>query len=199
MFGKTKSNLWLDIAIFIAFITTSMTGLLLWLGIPEGAGSRSAILLGLTKESWISIHNWAGIGMLMGAIIHILFHWKWIICIGKRYFKKLAKQARYNFSINTFLLISFMIVNLSGLIIWLLLGEGGYQGGRNPRFNTLVFGLSRHEWNDIHLYTGLAITSILSLHIINHSKWVLLTIKRQLTNLTDQFSPKSIQPKAPAS
>jgi hypothetical protein len=67
LFGKTKSNLWLDITIFIAFITTTITGLLLWLVLPEGPGSRSAILLGLTKESWISIHNWAGIGMLMGA------------------------------------------------------------------------------------------------------------------------------------
>jgi len=198
MFGKTKSNLWLDIAIFIAFITTTITGLLLWLVLPEGPGSRSAILLGLTKESWISVHNWAGISMLFGAIIHILFHWKWIICIGKRYFQKLAKQARVNFSINTFLFISFVIVNLSGLIIWLILGEGSYNGGRNPRYNLLIFGLSRHNWNDIHLYAGLVITSILSLHIIIHLKWVILTIKRQLTKLADYFSPKSILPKVHA-
>lgn len=187
MFGKTKSNLWLDITIFIAFLVTAITGLLFWLIFPEGQGSRLFVFMGLTKEMWTTIHNWAGVTMLAGALIHILLHWKWITSVAKRYFKRLAKQARLNFSLDFFLLIAFILVNLSGLVAWLAIGQGGYQGGRNPRFNATAMGLSRHEWNDIHLYSSLAIIVILISHIIIHWKWIIFMLRRYTNQAIERF------------
>ncbi len=187
MFWKTKSNLWLDITIFVAFLITSLTGFLFWLVLPEGQGSRMYFFGGLSKESWTTIHNWAGVVMLIGAMLHILLHWKWILNVGKRYLSKLAKQARINFSLNSLLFLSFVLVNLSGLVIWLILGEGGYQGGRNPGFNAVLLGLGRHEWNDLHLYSGLAITSVLFIHVVIHLKWILFSLKRYFNKFTNQL------------
>ena len=177
MFGNSKSNLWLDAVIFLAFVTAALTGLLFWLVLPEGRGSSAYIFLGLSKETWTDIHNWAGVIMLSGAALHILLHGKWIVAVGKRYFRRLARQARINFTLDSMLFLSFVLVNLSGLLIWLAL-PAGYQGGRNLAFNATILGLGRHNWNDLHLWSGLAIIAILSVHVLMHWKWILSTMRR---------------------
>ena len=125
MFGKTKTNFWFDVTIFILFLITALTGLLLWLILPDGRGSSGTIFLGLTRQSWIDLHNWIGLAMLAGITLHLLLHWQWISCVWQRYFKKLAKQARINFSLNSLLFVAFFLVNLTGLIAWQVLPSGG--------------------------------------------------------------------------
>jgi hypothetical protein len=183
MFGKLKSNFILDAAIFLAFLVTTLTGLMFWLLLPEGRGSSAMIFLGLSKEVWKDVHNWAGVVMLAGAVLHILLHWKWIFNVAKRYFRRLARQARLFFTLDAFLLVAFILANLTGLVAWLAFGEGGYQGGRNPLYNNLVFGLGRHDWNDLHLWSGLAIIAILATHVVLHWKWIALTLRRYIQAL----------------
>ncbi|MBN1147290.1 MAG: DUF4405 domain-containing protein [Anaerolineales bacterium] len=178
MFGKAKSNLWLDAAIFLAFLVTALTGLLFWLVLPEGPGSSAALFLGVSKSDWADIHNWAGVAMLTGASVHILLHWKWAVCVARRYFQRLARQARLYFSLDSLLLVAFVLANLSGLVAWLILPQGGYQGGRNPAYNALLLGLTRHEWNDLHLWSSLAIIAILGVHVWLHWKWIVCMARR---------------------
>ena len=121
MFGKSRYNFWLDLSILTAFLVTAVTGLLLWLVLPHGPGSQSSVFLGLTRYAWIDIHDWAGLAMLLGAATHIALHWKWILCVAGRYFKRLARQARINFSLNSLLFIAFFLVSLSGLVAKLVL------------------------------------------------------------------------------
>lgn len=184
MFGKTKSNLWLDIAIFLSFLVTALTGLIFWLLLPEGPGSSRFVFMGLSKVTWTEIHNWAGIAMLAGAAVHILLHWKWITCVAKRYFGRLARQARLNFSLDSLMFVAFILVNLSGLIVWKALPSGGYRGGRNPAFRAAVLGLTRHEWNDLHLWVGLAIIAILTVHVSLHWKWIVCMLRRYAQDAT---------------
>jgi hypothetical protein len=189
MFGKAKSNLWIDAAIFVAFGVAAVTGLLFWLVFPEGPGSRAYVFLGLSKDAWIDIHDWAGVIMLTGALIHILLHWKWITCVGKRYFAKLARQARIYFTLDFLMLMAFVLVNLSGLVAWLVLPQGGFQGGRNPVYNALFLGLGRHDWNDLHLWSGLAIIAILGLHVALHWKWIVCTLRRYTQEAVCRLEP----------
>jgi hypothetical protein len=178
MFGKSRFNFWLDISILIAFLVTAITGLLLWLTIPHGPGTRNLVTLGLTRQTWIDIHDWAGLGVLLGAAIHIALHWKWISCVADRFFKKLARQARINFSLNTILFLAFSLASLSGMVIWLLLPGGGYQGGRNPFYNATLLGLTRHGWNDLHLYAGLAMIVVFAVHLALHWGWLTCVARR---------------------
>ena len=178
MFGKTRYNFWLDLSIFTAFLVTAITGLMLWLVLPHGPGSQNSIFLGLTRYAWIDIHDWAGLAMLIGAATHIALHWKWISCVAGRYFKRLARQARINFSLNTFLFIAFFLASLSGLVAWLVLPGGGYQGGRNPFYNATLLGLTRHGWNDVHLWTGLAMIVVLTVHFALHWNWLTCMARR---------------------
>jgi hypothetical protein len=178
MFSKTRFNFWLDITILIAFLITTITGLLLWLVLPHGSGSQSFIFLGLTRQTWINIHEWVGLVMLIGAGVHIALHWKWISCIADRFFKKLARQARLNFSLDSLLFVAFFLASLSGLVAWLLLPSGGYQGGRNPYYNATLLGLTRHGWNDLHLYAGLAIIAVFAVHLALHWNWLVCVARR---------------------
>jgi hypothetical protein len=189
VFGKAKSNLWLDATIFLAFLTTALTGLLFWLVFPEGPGSSAYAFLGLSKAAWADVHEWAGVSMLAGALLHILFHWKWITCVGERYFRKLTRQARVYFTLDFLMLAAFVLVNLSGLVVWLILPQGGYRGGRNPGYDALLFGLGRHDWNNLHLWSGLAIIAILGLHIALHWKWIVCTLRRYAQDAVRLLQP----------
>lgn len=178
MFGKTRFNFWLDITILIALLITAITGLLLWLVLPHGPGSQSFIFLGLTRGTWIDIHNWVGLAMLIGAATHIALHWRWISCVADRFFKKLARQARINFSLNSVLFVTFFLASLSGLVVWLLLPSGGYRGGRNPFYNATLLGLTRHGWSDVHLYAGLAMIAVFAFHLALHWNWLTCVARR---------------------
>lgn len=187
---KTKSNFWLDMGILLAFVLIMFTGIVLWLVLPEGRGSSIALFWGLTKSVWLDIHVWSGVVMFLGAAAHILIHWRWIICVGKRYFQKLAKQARINFTLNTMIFIGFLLANISGFVIWLLLPQGGYQGGRNPAFQMSFLGLERGIWGDWHLWSGLILIAILVVHIINHRQWIFCMVKRYTKRLIDNRAMK---------
>jgi len=180
MFGKTKTNFWLDLTILTTFLITALTGLLLWVILPGGQGRGQTVLLGLTRSEWIDLHNWVGLALLAGVTLHLVLHWKWISCVSRRYFRKLARQARINFSLNTVLFVAFFLANLSGLIIWLVLPSGGFQGGRNPFYNATLLSLTRHQWQDLHLWAGLAMIVILINHLVLHWDWLVCVARRHV-------------------
>jgi hypothetical protein len=177
MYGKTKFNFWFDVTIFITFAVTAIIGLMLWLIIPSGRGSGWLVFFGLTRHQWVDIHNWVGLAMLIGVILHLVLHLPWITCAIKRFFGRLARQARLNFSLNSLMFAVFFLVNLSGLVAWLVLPSGGYRGGRNPFYGATLFSLTRHEWNDIHLWAGLTLIAILAIHLVLHWPWVVCTLR----------------------
>jgi hypothetical protein len=178
MISKYKWNAWLDAAIFMAFVVTTITGVLLWLALPTGSGSNYYIYWGLSKSTWVAIHDWAGVAMLVGLLAHILLHWDWVQCIASRFFHRLPRQARTNFGLDAIVGVLFLAVSISGLISWLVLGGSGYHGGRNPMYNAIVLGLGRDGWNDLHLWTGVAMIALTVLHLALHWKWILCMIKK---------------------
>ena len=180
MFGRTKSNFWLDIFIFITFLITTIIGLLLWLAMPDGPGSRHLIFLGLARYSWIEIHKWAGLAMIGGVAIHLALHWNWVGCVIERFFKKLPQKTRLNFLLDSALSASFFLVGLSGLEIWLMLSGGGYQGGRSRLFNATLLALNHHNWKDIHFWAALAMISVLSIHLALHWRWIMCMARRHI-------------------
>lgn len=195
MIVKTKSNFWMDMSILVAFVTILLTGIVLWLVLPEGRGSSTALLWGLTKNVWLDVHIWSGVVMFIGAAVHLLIHWRWVSCVGKRYFKKLARQARINFTLNTLVFVGFFLANLTGLVIWLLLPQGGYQGGRNAAFQKLFLGLERGVWGEWHLWSGIILIVILTVHILNHWRWILCMVKRYTKDfIENQHVKKSKDP-----
>jgi len=87
-----KANFWGGLLLLISFIVTAITGLINFFFIPfkqPGAGQGGAFeFLTITKNTWMDIHNWAGIIMIVLALIHIISYWKVLMALGRNVFRK---------------------------------------------------------------------------------------------------------------
>ena len=74
--------------LFILFFILTILGLIevisgfvLWQALPRGAsrGGIEQVFWNLSRDTWLSVHDWVGVALVVLVIIHILLHWKWII------------------------------------------------------------------------------------------------------------------------
>ena len=91
---QTKTKLWLDIIIFVAFLVTMD---------PRSSG--------------IAIHEWLSLAMLAALTLHLLLSWDWIIIISQRFLGKLGTQNRINYILNWLLFIDGTLLIVSGAMI----------------------------------------------------------------------------------
>ena len=83
-FSKAKTNLVLDITIGIAFLVEAVSGFVLWLALPQGGyrGGRNPYYgrtLILSRDAWLTLHDWFAVVMVIGILLHVILHWKWIV------------------------------------------------------------------------------------------------------------------------
>ena len=89
----TRNYIWFVIMSGLAAFEVA-SGFLLWLVIPRGGagymGGRGdglateGTLLGWSRQTWVSFHNWVGVVLLAIVVVHIVMHWGWIINMTKR-------------------------------------------------------------------------------------------------------------------
>jgi hypothetical protein len=155
--NKTKTKLYLDIALTLAYIA---------LMFPAFTG--------------LSIHEWLGLAIGGAVIFHLAINWRWIVNVTRRFFGKLARQARINYLVNLALLVSFTLTMVSGLIISVLLNS-----------RTLL-GLSAEAmrfWQNVHAVSPKMTLVILAIHLVLHRKWIVNACKRYLFNRRRQPVP----------
>jgi len=76
-----------DLVTFLSFIVTAITGLVIFFFLPSGVRQgRLQEFLGIQKASWSLVHDWAGIIMIIFALIHVIFYWKMFVCMTKNFF-----------------------------------------------------------------------------------------------------------------
>jgi hypothetical protein len=98
----------------------------------------------------------------------------------------LSKQTQNNWWINAALFISALIAAISG-IYFLYLPVGGFQGGRNPLYNVQIL-FSRHIWDDLHTWSGVAMIAAALVHLVIHWSWVTNMARRTWSGLTGRGS-----------
>jgi hypothetical protein len=92
--NQTKTKLWLDISIFIAFLIAME---------PHSSG--------------LAIHEWLTLALLATMIVHLLLSWDWIVETTRRFFGKLGLQNRLNYVLNWLLFIDGTLLMVSGILI----------------------------------------------------------------------------------
>jgi len=107
---------------------------------------------------------------------------------------KKTSKARINYYVDIIIAISFVLVALSGLILFFA-GSGGYQGGRNPRYARETLGFSRLLWKDLHDWGGIVMMGGVFLHLVLHWKWIVCmtgnVFKRRSTAKTRSTAAES--------
>ena len=87
--NKSKINYVVDFLLGLSFLITAITGLVIFFLLPKGIKQGSyQEFLGIVKGTWSSIHDWSGIIMIVLSIVHLILHWKWVVCMTKSFFKK---------------------------------------------------------------------------------------------------------------
>ncbi|HOX10374.1 MAG TPA: DUF4405 domain-containing protein [Candidatus Moranbacteria bacterium] len=86
--NKQKVNYFIDFLAFLSFVATALSGLAIRFFMPSGVRQgRLQEFLGIQKGVWSEIHDWSGIFLIIFAIIHLILHWDWIVCMTKNMFQ----------------------------------------------------------------------------------------------------------------
>jgi hypothetical protein len=80
-----KLRAWGNIFLFLSFLVSAFSGLILGYVLPGGNGFRGgrglvdvSVFLSLGRGEWVDIHTYSGLVFLVLAIIHFVVHWNWI-------------------------------------------------------------------------------------------------------------------------
>jgi hypothetical protein len=95
-----------------------------------------------------------------------------------------------NYALDTIIGLAFVLSAVTG-IAFLLMGSGGYQGGRNSAFATSLWGISRTMWSDLHTLTSIVMIVGIIVHVVLHWNWIVCTTK-------GLFKPRAQRAAAPA-
>ncbi len=79
---RVTVNALVDIGGLITFIPSLVSGLILYLYLPEGRGQGLATFMGITRNQWITIHDYVSLVFAALLIIHLLLHLTYFRNIG---------------------------------------------------------------------------------------------------------------------
>ena len=96
----------------------------------------------------------------------------------------MSRQTRGNWLVDAAVVIGGVVAAVSG-VYFLYLPVGGFQGGRNPMYNVAIL-FTRHTWDDLHTWSGIAMIVTVVVHFALHWSWVKSMSKRVARNLRGQ-------------
>jgi len=87
--NRARLNFFLDTVIGLAFLVEVVSGFVLWAVLPHGGyqGGRNAAYqqaFVISRDAWLSLHDWFALAMVIGVLAHLVLHWKWIVCMIRR-------------------------------------------------------------------------------------------------------------------
>ena len=132
------------------------------------AGLFTAIMLVLSPSfTGFAIHEWLGLGLGAGILVHLLLHWQWIAATLRRFFRQMPAGQRFSLILNSALFIDLSVIIFSGLMISrevVPLFGFAVQGGR--------------AWAGLHSAAANLSLLLAGLHVAVHWKWILNAIRR---------------------
>ena len=80
-------------------------------------------------------------------------------------------------------LFSSAVLAIPSALYFLFLPSGGFKGGRNPLYNIQIL-FSRHAWDDLHTWSGVAMIAAAVIHLALHWRWVVSMGQRTWKEVT---------------
>jgi len=87
---KAARNFYLAVVMFLLGLVEVVSGFILWLALPGGGGYMggrgvdSAASFLWSRGTWLDLHIWVGVAVVIMVVIHLVLHWRWIVSVTKR-------------------------------------------------------------------------------------------------------------------
>jgi hypothetical protein len=156
---QTERNFRLDISLFITFLSTVLTGFILWLIIPH---QSDAVFLGFNRPFWLTAHIFTGLAGLAGTVIHIIWHREWLKALRRRPLASLSSKLRANRVTDRLVWIFFLATTLFCILDWII-----------PAFENRVSIFGR-----LHVAFGIAWLIGITVHLALHRRWITSASRR---------------------
>ncbi len=143
-FPDTLKNFWVDLILLIFFLlemNLQFTGL--------------------------DLHEWIGLVMGGVVVIHLLFHWKWIVAVGQRLIRKLPAIQRIKYIVDILIFVDMVVIIATG--IWISEVVMRQLGLSTP---------SNFFWRWLHTSSADWEVWLVGLHLALNWQWVVATLKR---------------------
>ena len=73
---NSRLNLSLNLIVAMSFFLTAISGMYFFL-VPGGRNALDPMIL-FSRTTWDLIHTWAGVLLIIAALVHLAIHWKWV-------------------------------------------------------------------------------------------------------------------------
>lgn len=86
MTRAASNNVLIDVVVAVSFMLTAVSGLYFWLA-PAGT------LFIFDRTTWDVVHTWAGVVMVLAAVVHFAVHWRWVVNVTRRILGRTPAQS----------------------------------------------------------------------------------------------------------
>ena len=83
---KIKLNFWIDVGLAISFFICFFTGLIKWPGLVKIIGASVYSVFPI--KNMTMLHDVSGLVMGLLVLVHLVLHWRWIVCATRCVFKR---------------------------------------------------------------------------------------------------------------
>jgi hypothetical protein len=142
--NRSLNHLVLDVALTVGFVVSfrpSLTGL--------------------------AVHEWLGLALGAGLIVHLVGHWKWVVGVTKRLAGRLPLRTRVYYLLDAALLFFFTTIIGSGVAM---------SGAVLPALG--LNGSSSLGWVTIHKLASFLTLVLLGAKLVLHRNWIAQVAKR---------------------
>lgn len=80
---RSRANLLINLAIGLSFMVTAISGLYLFI-VPSGRHGVVDPVILFTRSTWDLVHTWAGVLMIVAAVVHFYIHWGWVVKVSRK-------------------------------------------------------------------------------------------------------------------
>jgi hypothetical protein len=91
---RGRWNLILNIVVGLSFLMTALSSVY-FLFFPFGQSSVDPMFM-VSRTTWDLIHTWAGVILILSAVLHFVIHWRWIVKVSENTWHSFTSQARRN-------------------------------------------------------------------------------------------------------
>lgn len=116
----------------------------------------------------LHIHELVGLGIGAILIVHIIFHWNWLVGITLKLFQRFFQQSRLSYLLSLLLFVDMVVVVVTGIVISRTIGLN---------FNVQQ-GPGSFPWESVHRVSSDLSLVIVGLHIAISWEWIVTNSKK---------------------